>query len=208
MKKLTYFIIIIMAIATLVAAEGEKVSFEPGKFSVTVSAGIRNITEDLYETVFGKNNLAYSLDLGYRVWRGLEIFLHTDYFSANGETTLTQEETTLTLVPIELGARVMLIKGRFIPYVGAGGGYYMIKDKMMIEGSAMEVEDKGFGFFGEAGFKFYFGRRFFVDIKGKYVALKAKADDPVINAAGGGVIYIQDRNLGGLAFMGGLGISF
>lgn len=207
MKKLIYFIIITLAITTLYA-ENERTAFEPGAFSITLSAGIRNITDDLYEPIFGKNNLAYSLDLGYRLGRNLEIFLHSDYFSANGETTLTKEETTLTIVPIELGVRLMLIKGKLIPYFGAGGGYYLVKDKMMIEGSSVELDDKEFGFFGEAGLKFYFTQQFFIDIKGKYVALKAKADDATINPAGGGVIYIQDRNLGGLAFMGGLGISF
>jgi outer membrane protein W len=171
-----------------------------GDFSVVLGGGIRNVKgittadgKNLFEEVYGKNNLAYSLDLGYNVAKYVQVFLHGEYFSSKGELTYTKEETTLTIIPAELGCRFMYSFARdmFCPYIGLGGGFYSIKEENIIS----PYSETKAGFFGEAGFAFYFVKYCFLDLKAKYVFLK-------IDGADGKV------DLGGLALMGGIGFSF
>ncbi len=189
--KRVIFLVVLLAGLCLIHAEANT-------FSLTLGAGIRNVTgttdetgDNLYEKVYGKNNLAFGIDLGYQVIKALQIFLHSDYFSVKGELTLTKDETTLTIIPLELGGRFFLGKKIIFPYIGAGIGYYMYKEENIIG----TVNDKQFGFFTEGGFKLLFMKSLFFDLKLKYVFLK-------VDGAEGKV------NLGGLAYMGGIGITF
>lgn len=178
-----------------------------GKFSITVSAGIRSISEQMYERVFGKNNIAYGLDLSYRLGNSVSIFMHTDYLSVNGETTLTKEAAKLTIMPIEAGMRFYLAKGKFVPYIGFGAGYYDVKEEVSIGNETNTFSAKEVGFFGEGGLKFYFTNSLFIDLKGKYVSLTISPEENIVND-GNGFIYLEERKLAGIAFLGGLGISF
>jgi hypothetical protein len=167
------------------------------KFSLSVGAGMRNFSEDLFKEVYGKAGMSFNVDFGVKIWKSLEVFLHTDYFSTDGETTYTKEETTLRIIPIEWGVRYLIrlnkeCKPKLFPYFGGGGGYYMYKE----ENDIGTVDEKKFGFFLEGGFRFYFIRNFFLDAKIKNVFLKVEGAED------------QKIELGGLSFMGGIGISF
>lgn len=184
MKKIVLLLILLAAVCFINA--------QANTFSLALGAGIRNIGEkELAEEVYGQSNMIYTIDLGYQVTKSLQLFLHSDYLSVKGETTLTKEETKLTVIPIELGIRFFLGKKTIFPYLGAGGGYYMYKEENPIG----TVDDKKIGFFAEGGFKFKFGGSFFIDVKIKHVFLKVDGPE-------------GDVNLGGLAYMGGVGISF
>jgi opacity protein-like surface antigen len=186
--------------------ENPQDSPDRGRFSVTLGAGIKNISEDIYETVFGKNNLIYGIDLAYRVTSLLEIFLHSDYFSTNGESTFTKEDTRLTIFPLELGARIIGGKKNFKPYGGLGAGLYQYKDEMDIEGTTYQIKDNPFGFFIEAGLRYYFSQKFFLNVQGKYLFLKVQPDSPQLT--GPDVLYVEERTLGGFNLLAGLGITF
>jgi opacity protein-like surface antigen len=168
-----------------------------GKYSLSVGAGMRNFSESLYKTVYKDSGMSYNLDLGVIVSKSLEAFLHTDYFKKDGELTYTKEKTTLKIIPIELGARYLIAatkqcRPKLFPYLGAGAGYYMVKE----ENAIGTFDKKSFGFFVEGGLRFYVAGSFFIDAKIKDVFLKVKND--------------QDKNinLGGIAYMGAIGISF
>lgn len=190
MKKFIFSLIFLMALGLIGA--------EANNFSLSIGAGIRNVkgVEDetgtnLYTEVYGKNNMAYSIDLGYQVLESLQVFLHSDYFSVDGKLTFTGEDTKLKIIPIELGLRYFMGKKMIFPYIGAGTGYYMYKEENVIG----TVDEKKFGFFGEGGLKYQFTELFFIDLKVKYIFLK-------VDGAEGQV------DLGGLALTGGIGISF
>jgi outer membrane protein W len=212
MKNSVYMLVFLLIIACAnpgflnaeaPAQNGPKI----GKFSITVSAGIRSIPEKMYERVFGKNNLAYGLDLSYRIGKTTVVFLHSDYFSVNGSTTLTEEEAKLTITPIEAGMRIFLAKGKFVPYLGAGAGYYSVKEEVSIGNETNEFSANEVGFFAEGGLKFYFTNSLYVDIKGKYLFLNIVPEENIVNS-NGGFIYLEERKLNGFSLMGGLGISF
>jgi len=158
---------------------------------------MKNISESIFETVYGKNNIAFSMDLAYRTRGVLEIFLHTDYFSADGKLQFDPKNTNLKIIPLEFGFRAVFGKSNILkrskinPYIGVGAGYYMLKEDNFI-GS---VNEKKFGFFGEGGLRFNFGKKIFLDLKIKFIQLKFLVDT-------------ESRNLGGLAYFGGIGYRF
>ena len=185
MKKILVFLLVFFIIhIVLVSGIGNN-----KKFSFTVGAGIRNIDAEHFKDIFSGTNLCFSVDMSYRIIKFGECFLHTDYLSIKGELDFTKEKTTFSLIPIEFGFRLLVGKRKFVPYIGIGGGYYMYKDKH--PGLETFSENK-FGFFGEGGVKINFSNSMFFDLKLKYIKLKSE----------------DETDLGGLAYMGGIGFRF
>ena len=87
------------------------------KFSLSLGAGIRTISGDEYREIYGGTNITFSADLGFRIWKSVELFLHTDILSLKGETTYTKEETTFKLTPIECGLRFLMGKKKILPWM-------------------------------------------------------------------------------------------
>ena len=152
---------------------------------------MRKVSDNLYKDVYSSNGSAFSIDLAYKVANSLQVFLHSDYFTVDGELTLTKEPTTLTILPIEVGLRLLAGKNKFRPYIGLGAGYYKYTEENIIG----TMEENKVGFFGEAGLNFYFVKALFLDLKVKYIMLKVDGADGEIT-------------LGGLGLFGGIGISF
>jgi hypothetical protein len=186
MKKAVILLIIMLGMML-----GQVQATTPGKpaFSLAIGAGVRNFSGD-EEGVHSTFNLAFSLDVAYRFGRSIAVFVHTDYVSSKGELSLTKEETTLTIIPVEAGARYLFKGKNFIPYIGAGIGLYSIKEENPIG----TVEENGFGFFAELGTKIYM-QYFFFDIKAKYLFLSITPVD-------------ESKNLGGFYLLAGVGYSF
>ena len=186
-----------MVLLGMVLLNGEDRPCDPKTFSITVGAGVRNFSESLFKEVYEDTPLIYSIDVAVKVMRPLEVFLHSDYLSIDGKTTYTKEDTTLKITPLELGTRFLIgpkqsCKQKIFPYLGAGVGYYMIKEEFAA-GSPMEpVDEKRVGFFAEGGLRFYVVSSIFIDAKLKYVSVKSESG----------------TQLGGVAYMGGIGLSF
>ena len=195
MKKLAVlFLVLFVGLAftnmRAFAQDADKEPCSPKKFSLSVGAGMRSLSGNLYKDVYDGSGMSYNVDFGVRLGTALEAFIHTDYFSKDGELTFTGEETTLTIIPAELGVRYLFKadkKCKIYPYVGAGVGYYMYKEENFIG----TVDEKKLGFFAEGGLRYYLMSSFFVDLKVKNVSLK-----------------VEDIQLGGFAFMGAIGLSF
>jgi opacity protein-like surface antigen len=190
MKKLIVSFIFLLALGII--------SAEENKFSLSIGAGTRNVKGvenengiNLYNEVYGKNNMLYSIDLGYQVSKSLQVFLHYDSFSVDGKLTYTEEDTKLTIKPLELGLRFFMGKRLIFPYIGAGTGYYMYKEENVIG----TMDEKKFSFFSEGGLQFRFTPLLFLDLKVKYIFLKVDGPEAQVD-------------LGGWALIGGIGISF
>lgn len=194
MKKLT----VVLAVVTLMVMGSSFIYGAEGKFSFSIGAGTRGVSDALFDQVYEKAPIVYGVDLAYKVMPTVEVFLHTDYYKQDGQTTWTQETTTLKIFPLELGVRLFAnfmkqkdTKIKLHPYVGAGAGYYMVKEENPIG----DWDEKGLGFFIEGGFRVVFSS-IFVDLKFKNIMLK------VDHAQGG------DVKMGGFAILGGLGVTF
>lgn len=187
MKKITFLLILLLGIGLV---QVEATSADYNKFSVTLGAGVRNFTGDT-DDVYDLVNLTFCLDVGFRFTKSIEVFLHTDFLTAKGNLTITDEETTITIIPIEAGGRYLMGKGSFSPYLGAGLGFYLINEENPIG----TIDESGLGFFVEAGLKYFFGTSIYIDAKLKYVMLNIRPEDTSIN-------------LGGPAVLLGFGFSF
>lgn len=193
MKKLILVAILLTGFFFVNAAETKQCLDH--SVSITFGAGMRSISDDLYDDVYDKTPTTISVDLAFRIWNQLEVFAHTDMFSVDGKTTFTQEDTSLKVTPIEIGARYLIsvnkdCKFKLFPYVGLGGGYYMIKEDT--PPTMDNVDEKRIGFFVEGGLRFYVAGSIFIDAKVKNVFLTSE----------------DDMKLGGFAYMGGIGFSF
>jgi len=183
MKKILFILLIFILGINILNGE---------KFSFYLGAGIRNVTEERYEEVYGKNNITYSADIGLKIFGSLELFLHTDYLKCDGKLTFSKENTTLTITPIELGARYILGDKIIKPYIGAGMGYYRYKEENFIG----TIDDNKTGFFAEGGIRFLVTKPLFIDLKFKFISLNIKNDEG------------SDIQLGGISYMGGIGVTF
>ena len=186
MKKIIILVLVVFVLNMVLVSDTESNS---KKFSFTIGAGVRGIAAGHFSDVFSGTNLCYSVDIAYKFMKSGEIFLHSDYLSIEGETDYTKEKTTFSITPIELGFRLLLGKKKFVTYFGLGGGYYSYKDE---HPELLTVSESKIGFFGEGGLKFYFSKSIFFDLKVKYIMLKSE----------------NDTDLGGLTYIGGIGLRF
>ncbi|MCP4218328.1 MAG: outer membrane beta-barrel protein [bacterium] len=196
MKKTIILLMVLLVSLPAFSAKEKAVDCQLNSFSLCIGAGMKNISEDIYKDVYGSSGMSINVDVAFILTKTLEVLAHTDYFSKSGEVTLTKEETTLKVTPVELGFRYLMrvdkkCKLKLFPYIGAGGGYYMVKE----ENNIGTYEENKISFFVEGGFRFYMGSLFF-DAKIKNVFLDLEDDL-------GATVKV-----GGLSYMGGIGISF
>lgn len=190
MKKISIFVLLLTLVQFTFAAG----PMDNQSLSLTVGAGVRVFSESKFEEVYEGSTLTYNLDIAYKVWNSLELFVHTDYLSrTDGKLTFTQETSSFKLFPLELGARFFLQmkkakKQRIYPYLGAGAGMYSIKE----ENAISNLSESRVGFFFEGGLRVYITNSIFFDAKLKNILLKSG----------------DDIDVGGFNYMGGIGIAF
>jgi len=199
MKKITLILMSILLLIN-VGFTKEKKPIKPKKnylqykISLEVGAGIKKISNDYYDEVYGQNtNIYYNFGVSYKFLKSMEVFLRYELFNAKGELTYTKDETELNINPLEFGLRFIASNSLFMPYIELGGGYYMYNEKNLIG----EINEKDFGFFGGLGFRINVHKNIYVFAKGKYVFLKVNPNN-----------QDEDTNLGGLSFGGGIGFRF
>jgi hypothetical protein len=194
MKKTTFLLILVLALG-FIQLDAQRAPAEATKtadysFSVTLGGGVRMFTgdeDDVYDFV----NPVFALDVAYKFNKSLEIFLHGEYLMATGELTITKEETTMNIIPAELGARYLFGSKSLNIYLGAGLGYYFITEENPIG----TVNESNIGFLVEAGIRPFFTQNIFLDVKLKFVSLSVKPEDKSVS-------------LGGLSLLVGLGFAF
>jgi hypothetical protein len=193
MKKLSLLVVILVVFQLFQVGFAQKPA--DTKFSLTLGAGARNFSESRFKDVYDKTPIIYSVDIAWKFWKSMEVFLHSDILSVDGKLTYTQEDTTFKTTPLELGFRYLVTtkkseNARIFPYLGAGAGYYMVKEENVIS----NLDENRLGFFVEGGLRFYVTGSIFVDAKLKNIFLKSGNED--------------GTNMGGLAYMGGIGFSW
>jgi outer membrane protein W len=189
MKKLSLLVGLLLVFQLIVTAG----PVDTKKVSITLGAGVRNFSESGFKDVYTGTALTYNVDLAVKLFGSMEAFFHTDYLTIDGELTFTKEPTTLKIFPLEVGLRYLVAmkkseKQKIYPYLGAGAGYYMIKE----ENEIGNLDEKRVGFFFEGGIRFYFTGAMFLDVKLKNVMVKSE----------------NDTKMGGFSYMGGVGFAF
>jgi len=205
MKKLSCLLIALFLASIIYSQTVEnpsKVTKKNPLIAFSIGAGARYVLDDAFADVYDQFNLSLNADLALKIGKSFEIFFHSDFMSLKGALTYTGGETKLSLIPIELGLRFIMGKKKLHPYLGLGGGFYMFKEESEIG----EFDENVFGFFAETGLRYDLSKRFFFDLKVKYVNFEVKPEAPDVGE--GEYIYVENRNLSGLALQGSIGIQF
>ncbi len=173
--------------------------------ALTIYTGIRKVSEEPFAQIYGNNNISLGLDVALCLHKIFEIFIHSDFLSAEGKTSFTGDKTSLTILPLELGLRFKLKRGIFFPYLGGGAGYYFFNEESTFASEAYTSQVNGFGFFGESGVRVRIIKKWHLDLKVRYTSFKLKPIE--LEETNGQIVYSSERNLSGLTIALGFGIS-
>jgi len=140
-----------------------------------------SVADSIYQDTYGSGNLIFDASLSYDLLSYLEIRGEVGYFKDRGETTLTREEITFSMIPVVIGLRAKLLTtGRFSPYLGAGIDFCSFKESARLG----DTSDSAVGFHLEAGSYIDLGRSFHLDLNLRYVKADAQPLDETIKLGG------------------------
>jgi hypothetical protein len=160
--------------------------------SVEFTLGSYSMNEPRFEAVYPSGGLISGLTLSSAVASNVNLYLDIKYYSRQGVTTFTKEETTFYMVPLSLGARYIYPLGLFNPYLGAGLDFYFYYEE------SFETElssTNGFHITGGTYLRFLENVPLLVNVRLKYTWAKAGDED----------VPVQ---LGGFEFGAGLAFTF
>jgi len=155
--------------------------------------GNYNMDEPRFEAVYQKGAMIKGIAFSASIIRYTNIYFEVKYFKKDGELTYTKEKTTLQLVPVSLGIRLIKKLGPFFPYFGGGGDLYFYHEHNPI-GTVLNYA-KGYHFQGGVYFQLIKKIPILLGTKLKYTRVKAQEND----------ITVQ---LGGFEYMGGIILIF
>jgi opacity protein-like surface antigen len=98
-------------------------------------------SDENFKTIYGSGSV-FGGEFRVHVAGGFYISLDGGYFKKKGALTVTQEETTMTLYPIDAMVVFHALSGYVLPYVGAGGAVCKYTEENVIG----TVDKWGLGF--------------------------------------------------------------
>ncbi|MGD2246098.1 MAG: AMIN domain-containing protein, partial [Candidatus Aminicenantes bacterium] len=139
-----------------------------------------------------EKGMMFGAEINVGVTDFVEVWLAEHYFSKTVIDEVTEAESKVNLIPLELGIKVRLNKGLANPYFGIGGGYFQYREETP-EG---EIRERNIGFIGQAGLFVKISGFFVVDlyVQFKHCPITTETDDTF--------------DIGGFHFGGGVGFEF
>lgn len=147
-------------------------------------------SEDMFKTVYGSGP-NFGGEIMVSLWKGISIHFGASVFSKKGEMTPLGDETTINIIPVELGILYKFSKTKINPYLGAGLGYYSLSEESFLG----KVTANNVGFFGQLGVVINLTGAFVIDFNAKYSLCDVEIDE-------------IKNNIGGIRIGMGIGICF
>ncbi len=147
-------------------------------------------SEDIFKTVYG-GGPNYGGEIMVSLWKGISIHFGASVFSKKGEMTPLGDETTINIIPVELGILYKFSKTKINPYIGAGLGYYSLSEESYLG----KVTANNVGFFSQLGVAINLTGAFVIDFNAKYSLCDVEIDE-------------IKNNIGGIRIGGGIGLNF
>ncbi|MEI6614442.1 MAG: hypothetical protein WCL37_06060, partial [Chrysiogenales bacterium] len=122
------------------------------------------------KTIYEKGAVIYGARLGLHVWQGFYLWFSASQFRVIAKTTITEDETILTLTPSSAFLRCSIRLGFFNPYAGIGFTYVHFKEESEIG----NVTGNGGNIAYEGGFELKINRHFIMDFSVRYDLIKVK----------------------------------
>jgi hypothetical protein len=160
------------AVVSMALALGGGAAWGAGT-TLTLKGGYFMPTDSVFKEVYSGGpvfgaDVAVPIAGVLRVWGGAELFGKT------GATTVTEDETKVSIVPVYLGLRVEGGKKSFRPYLGVAAAYFLFNEKSVL-GS---VSDGGFGYLAQAGLLARLGGPVWFDVHAGYRGCTLRTDGP------------------------------
>jgi outer membrane protein W len=139
-------------------------------------------SDAIFKTIYGSGSVLGG-EIRFRVAGGFYLSLEGGYFNKKGLLTVTRDETTMTVYPIDAMLIFHALSGSIMPYVGAGGAGCKYQEKNAIG----TVDEWGYGFAVCGGLS---ARLNFlgIDARVKYTSIKIK---PLEDEAGLGGLTLS-----------------
>ncbi|MGA2588247.1 MAG: SH3 domain-containing protein [Candidatus Aminicenantales bacterium] len=139
-------------------------------------------SDENFKSIYGSGSV-FGGEFRVHVVNGFFVSLEGGAFKKTGALTVTQEETTMTLYPIDAMVVFHALSGYVLPYVGAGGAVCKYTEENVIG----KVDKWGFGFAVCGGVTARW-RFLGIDARVKYTSIKIK---PLEDEAGLGGLTIS-----------------
>jgi len=153
---------------------------------IELGYGRYKISDPRYKEVYRGGREIYTLEVLQLLQtlnhHHLGLSLGVKHFTKKGKTTVTQESTQLTLIPISLGFRYLLKIKQFLPWVEMGMDYYNYKENA----ATKATEGWAFGYHVAGGCYFEIPKVKFMKLKiyVKHTKAMAKEDEIKVNLGG------------------------
>ncbi len=185
MKKNILFltVIILFSVTLLHAGSGDS-------FRITGMANYFQPSDEYFKNIYG-SELTYGGEIGIKLWKWISLWSAADFYTKKGQTTFSEEETDIQIIPIFGGLMFQFTNSSFRPYTAFGIGYFQYKETNPIG----TVEDGDLGYVIQAGIRFKPIDLLFLDFKTSYSFCQVKPAD-------------IEADLGGFRAGFGLGLEF
>jgi hypothetical protein len=155
------------------------VSLAAMDLSLGIYGGYFIPSDQNFKDIYG-NSFRYGCEFDWKFSRYFSLRAGAGYQSTTGELTFSGEETSLRIIPVDLGLRFRIPIKRFVPYIGGAAGIYIYREENPIG----KLNDTALGFVGEAGFLLQVTSKFDLDFRFKYDHFQAKPTDLEANLGG------------------------
>jgi hypothetical protein len=143
-----------------------------------------------FKSIYG-GGMTYGGELSFALAKGFEVWVGASIFSKKGKTSYTQEETSLSLIPISGGLKLRIMPGKIVsPYIAVGAEYVLYKESNVIG----DVSAGGVGFIGKGGLLLQVADFFGIDAHVAYSSCSIKGADFTFDVGGlelgAGLVFI------------------
>ena len=157
--------------------------------------GLRNVNNSDIKNVYGNGQVYYPA-LSVDLWRGITIGVgYEGGYSRDGHIGIYEEFTNLKIMGLEVSAGYQLALKKTALFVRAGYGLYSYKQYIDSPTLPYRIDDKKGTIVFAGGLKNFLYRKAFLVTEIKYVPLKVKPVEDIVD-------------LGGICCLGGIGIRF
>ena len=117
------------------------------EFRVEVKGAFYTSEDSNFKDVYG-GAMKFGLGGGVGIAKNLSVWAGVDYVHKTGTLLITEETTTVSIIPLSLGLRYEVPAGaKFLFHMGAGAQMVFFKE----EASLGTASESGFGFMATAG---------------------------------------------------------
>jgi hypothetical protein len=157
--------------------------------------GLRTVNNSDLKRVYGNGQVYYPA-ISADLWHGLSIGVgYEGGYSRDGYIGIYEEFTNLKIMGVEVFAGYQLDLRKMALFARAGYGFYSYKQHIDNPALPYRIDDKKSTIVFAGGLKIFLYRKVFLVTEIKYVPLKVKPVEDIVD-------------LGGIRCLGGIGIRF